>query len=166
MERRIFYTYAWLREDGSPYYIGKGHGDRAWSHKSRKKSPPSDLSRILILKDNLTEEEAFKHEIYMIYVYGRKDLGTGILWNFTDGGQGPTGLKHSVECRKRMSRSHTGKRRGPPSEATRKKMSETQKGRKLPEETCKKMSVAKKGKPWTEARRLAQSQRKNPTLET
>jgi hypothetical protein len=83
---KIFYTYAWLREDRTPYYIGKGKGKRAW----RKESPPVD--RVLILKDNLTEEEAFKHEIYMIAIYGRKDLGTGILINFTEGGQGTSGL--------------------------------------------------------------------------
>ena len=34
-----------------------------------------DKSRIIFLKQNLTEEEAFKHEIYMIAVFGRKDLG-------------------------------------------------------------------------------------------
>jgi hypothetical protein len=44
--------------------------------------------RILFLKTGLTEEEALKHEVYMIAVFGRKDLGTGILWNFTDGGEG------------------------------------------------------------------------------
>jgi hypothetical protein len=83
---KIFYTYAWLREDRTPYYIGKGRGRRAW----RKSSPSAD--RVLILKENLTEEEAFKHEIYMIAIYGRKDLGTGILVNFTEGGQGTSGL--------------------------------------------------------------------------
>ena len=72
---RRFYTYAYLREDRTPYYIGKG----------QKKS------NIIILKKNLTEEEAFKHEIYMIAVFGRKDLRTGILRNLTDGGEGSSG---------------------------------------------------------------------------
>ena len=89
-----YYTYAWLREDGRPYYIGKGTGKRAYTGRGRKgnRQPPKDRSRVLILKRNLTEEEAFKHEIYMISVLGRKDIGTGILINLTDGGEGVPGL--------------------------------------------------------------------------
>jgi DNA invertase Pin-like site-specific DNA recombinase len=54
---------------------------------------PKDRNRVLILKRNLTEEEAFRHEIYMIAVFGRKDIGTGILGNKSDGGEGPSGAK-------------------------------------------------------------------------
>ena len=89
-----YYTYAYLREDGTPYYIGKGKGNRAHNQHKRKgigflPVPPKD--RIIKLKQNLTEEEAFKHEVYMISVFGRKDLGTGILINLTNGGEGPSG---------------------------------------------------------------------------
>lgn len=89
-----FYTYAWLREDGRPYYIGKGTGDRAYTGRGRRgnRQPPKDKSRVLILKRNLTEEEAFRHERYLIAVFGRKDLGTGILINLTDGGDGVPGM--------------------------------------------------------------------------
>ena len=44
---------------------------------------------IIKLKQNLTEEEAFKHEIYMIAVFGKKCDGTGILMNIADGGNAP-----------------------------------------------------------------------------
>jgi hypothetical protein len=95
-----YYTYAYLREDGTPYYIGKGKRDRIYS-KNRRVKPPKDKSRIIFLKQNLTEEEAFKHEIYMIAVFGRKDLGTGILRNLTDGGDGIS--NPSEETRKKIS---------------------------------------------------------------
>jgi hypothetical protein len=85
-----FYTYAYLRKNRTPYYIGKGSFNRAYvNHKYV--SRPKDKSRIIFLKQNLTEEEAFKHEIYMISVFGRKDLGTGILRNKTNGGDGTSG---------------------------------------------------------------------------
>jgi hypothetical protein len=103
-----FYTYAFLREDGTPYYIGKGKGGRAFKVQGRcAKVPPR--GRILFLKKNLTEEEAFKHERYMIALFGRKDKGTGILLNFTDGGEGTSGrimtaetIRKSVEHRKKI----------------------------------------------------------------
>ena len=95
----VFYTYAYLREDGTPYYIGKGKGKRAYDRKRHSAYVPSK-NRILILKKNLTEEEAFKHEKYMIAVFGRKDLETGILYNLTDGGDGPSGYVYTEEQRK------------------------------------------------------------------
>ena len=98
-ERR-FYTYAYLREDRTPYYIGKGSGDRAFCDNGRYWKPP-ERSRIIFLKTGLTEEEAFKHEIYMIAVLGRKDLGTGILRNRTRGGEGGGGAINSEETREK-----------------------------------------------------------------
>jgi hypothetical protein len=124
-----FYTYAYLREDGTPYYIGKGKGRRAFRKEGRAiKTPPRE--KILLLKTGLTEEEAFRHEIYMIALYGRKDKGTGILYNFTDGGEGVSN----------------------PSPSTRQKMRERKLGRKLDVTTRQKMSEssAVKGKKRTE----------------
>ena len=97
----MYYTYAYLREDRTPYYVGKGEGKRAYRRRTQGINPPKDKSRILILKQNLTEEEAFKHEIYMIAVFGRKDLGTGILRNRTNGGEGVSGGIISEENRKK-----------------------------------------------------------------
>jgi len=84
-----YYTYSYLRKDGTPYYIGKGKGNRCNQKHGKNCKPPKDRSRIIKLKQNLTEEEAFKHEIYMIAVFGKKCDGTGILMNIADGGNTP-----------------------------------------------------------------------------
>ena len=96
-----YYTYAYLREDGTPYYIGKGKNRRAYQKYHSVNLPPTE--RILFLKQNITEEEAFGHEKYMIAILGRKDLGTGILRNMTDGGEGTSGVLRSKEYRKKQS---------------------------------------------------------------
>jgi hypothetical protein len=99
-----FYTYAYLREDGTPYYIGKGHGNRAYRKSKNEVKPPKDKSKIIFLKNNLTEEDAYSHEIYMISVFGRKDLGTGILRNKTDGGDGVRNMSEITKKKISVSR--------------------------------------------------------------
>jgi NUMOD3 motif len=102
-----YYTYAFLREDKTPYYIGKGRGKRIYS-KHRGVKAPKGESRIIFLKKNLTEAEAFNHEVYMIFVLGRKDLGTGILRNLTNGGDGASGTVNSEETKKKKSEAKSG----------------------------------------------------------
>jgi hypothetical protein len=136
-----YYTYAYLREDKTPYYIGKGKEDRIYS-KQKNIKPPKDKSRIIFLKQNLTEEEAFKHEKYMIAVFGRKDLGTGILHNRTDGGEGSSGCIPSEETKRKLSEANKGHT---VSEKTRKKISEASKGKTHSEEHKRKLSEANKG---------------------
>jgi hypothetical protein len=129
---RRFYTYAYLRKDGTPYYIGKGRGRRAYDKKHTVFVPPEE--RILFLKKNLLEEEAYQHEMYMISVLGRKDLGSGILHNKTDGGDGTRGVLVTEEQRRYTSERQLGeknhfygKKHTP---ETRRKMSEAQTGEK------------------------------------
>jgi len=148
-----YYTYAYLREDGTPYYIGKGKGRRVYFKAKDEIRIPKDKSRIIFLKQNLTEEEAFKHEIYMISVFGRKDLRNGILRNKTDGGEGGAmmlGKKHKEESIQKMSEIKKGKKF---TEEHKRKIGEAHRGRTLTEEHKKKIGTAGKGRTYTEESR-------------
>lgn len=98
----VFYTYLWLREDGTPYYVGKGSGTRAFTSACHGVHRPPQDERIL-LEEQTSETEAFEVERFLISFYGRLDLGTGCLRNLTDGGDGAVGAVRSAETRLRMS---------------------------------------------------------------
>jgi hypothetical protein len=75
-----FYSYLWLRDDTTPYYAGKGSGDRAFLTKTHKVKPPVDKSLILVFS-HATEEEAFESEKNFI-----KWFGNYILDNLSEAG--------------------------------------------------------------------------------
>ena len=99
-----FYVYTYLREDGSPYYVGKGQGDR-FRAVNRNHYPPKDVSRIRVYP-MLDEATALAYERYFIDFWGRKDIGTGILHNLTDGGDGISGRICTDATRQKMRRSY------------------------------------------------------------
>lgn len=99
-------VYQWLREDGTPYYIGIGNPRRPYTGRRSCGRPPS-RDRIVILNENLEWEEACRIERDLIAFYGRIDLGTGILRNMTDGGEGLP--NPSKETREKLSKSLSGK---------------------------------------------------------
>jgi hypothetical protein len=151
-----FYVYAWLRPDGKPFYIGKGRRGRDRSEKTNNSLFMRTLAKlrrsghepvVVRLHECLDEKEAHRLECLEIAKYGRRNIGTGILTNLTDGGEGVAGWVPSEETRAKLRLAHTGKVLSPEHRAkvlhivsnrsaeTRAKMSASQKGRKHTEAT-------------------------------
>jgi hypothetical protein len=70
-----YYVYAYLREDDTPYYIGKGCRNRHLDYHGDIVVPPEE--RIIFLNENLTEQESFSIEAEYIKTYGRKGIDPG-----------------------------------------------------------------------------------------
>jgi inorganic triphosphatase YgiF len=103
-----FYVYQYIREDGTPFYIGKGSKNRInESHLPWVQIPPEEYR--IIIKDDLNEKDAFDLELSLIKKYGRKCDG-GILENIKiTRWVAQAGWKHSNEAKQKISEKNFGK---------------------------------------------------------
>jgi NUMOD3 motif len=106
---RRFYVYVMFRPwNGVPCYVGKGTGRRAFRPSRRLNQHLANIIEraggslpTVIIRDALTEREAFNVERALIAALGRGNRGS--LANLTDGGEGASGWSPSPEYRKNVS---------------------------------------------------------------
>ena len=144
------YVYVWLRESGEPFYVGVGRKNRYKSLVRRnqhtlnvvKKSGGIKALRKLIYPVD-SWESGCKFEQKLIAQFGRSDLGTGILTNMTDGGEGTINKIVSEHTREAVAAAN---KKRIWSLASKVKMSESTKGHKVKDETREKLRTLFKGK--------------------
>jgi hypothetical protein len=165
----MFYTYAHYKPDNSVFYIGKGQRNRAWAHDNRNQYWKNVVAKhgehkVEILAKWPTEQEAFEHEIFLIWCF--RDMGYTMA-NLTDGGEGCSGMKVSQESIQKRLESMKGY---VVSEKTKSKMRESSLGKKNhffgkihSKESKEKISEAKKAnpsKPWEGKLRSEETKKK------
>ena len=101
----MHYIYAHIKKTtGEVFYIGKGVGKRVASKQHRSQHWKNIVNKHgydwLMLETDLTEEQANLQEKYWINRLGRQDQNTGILVNFTNGGEGSCGRIVSDKVKK------------------------------------------------------------------
>jgi hypothetical protein len=155
MTEKKFYVYTYSYLDGTPFYVGKGTGARKRVHlrdakagRNNKKWAVRVIAKMLregsepiisVVKDDLTTEEAVQLEIELIKQYGRKDIGTGILVNCTDGGDGAINVSDETKKKQTVKLIEWVKTKRIVDDEYRRKISETMTGRKLPEKHKEKL---------------------------
>jgi hypothetical protein len=104
MSEKKYIVYRHRRlDDNSIFYVGIGSEKRAESKHSRNKywknivlSTPYSIE---ILQKNLSLEDACELEVFLISLYGRKDLKNGCLVNMSSGGEGAFGYTPSEKTK-------------------------------------------------------------------
>jgi len=151
----MFYVYILRRPDnGAPFYVGKGKGNRLQRclEKSKNAILRGTVCKIIaagstpireVVLRCVDENEAFAEERRLVLLYGRRNNGTGILANMTDGGEGPAGRRHTEEAKIKNRDAHIGRRL---TEEHKRKIGAAGKGRAVSEETRRRQSLALTGR--------------------
>lgn len=144
-----YYVYKHLKKGTEEvFYIGRGCGRRAYWKYDRNdfwKKIESKYGRdVVLVKENLSNDEANELEIELIKKYGRMNKGLGTLVN-TDGGESTVGYIPTDETRMKISKAHKGRKHSDEwRENQRISLQGVNKGMKHTEETKEKMSKANK----------------------
>lgn len=109
-----FYTYIWRDANGVPFYVGKGKG-RRFRQISKRSAEFRAIHgqggcQVEIVDWFIHESQAHAHEVELIALYGRRDMG-GLLVNKTDGGDGVCGAIRTPEHNAKIGASRVGKPR-------------------------------------------------------
>ncbi len=142
-----FYTYLHCKPDGTPFYVGKGTGDRAYRLLSRRinlhhrniiNKYGEEKIKIFVFECD-SERQAFDDEIQHIAQLRKEGYR---LANKSNGGEGPSGFKHSEETRKKISLIQIGKTL---TDEHRKRISIGNTGKKMSLEARQHISDGRKG---------------------
>jgi hypothetical protein len=130
---KVVYRHRRLSDD-SVFYIGIGNKQRPFVKTKRNSYWQNIVKKdgyyVEVIQENLSFEDAKELEVFLISLYGRKDIKTGILCNMSDGGDGSN---LSPEVRKKISERRKGIRNVPLDYV-------------ITKEHREKISLAKKGK--------------------
>lgn len=182
----MFYVYAhYKKSDNSMFYIGVAKSEKRFTSSKSRNNYWLNITKkhgfyYKILFKYEKFEECFIKEKELIKTYGRIDLGTGILCNMTDGGEGVLNL--SLESRLKISNKLKNKPKSDEfkkncsirflgkslSQETKNKISKTHKkldksylcGRKISKEHKENISKGKKGKSFGNGKILTEKHKK------
>ena len=93
--------YVYLHRDratGRVFYVGKGHGRRAWETGRRNQVWKNTVSTLYdgwdveLVRDDLSEIEAFELEEELVETYGGSAPDGGALTNLIPGGESPVSV--------------------------------------------------------------------------
>lgn len=147
-----FYVYIHKKPDGTPFYVGKGTGNRAYQFSKRTQWHKNIVAKygkeniIVQIINCVNESQAF--DLEKIYIKQFKIDGVQLV-NLTDGGEGVSGLVRGEPTEEHKRKNGDARRGKKQSEETKKKRSEALKGRKriITPEWREKISLSMKGKP-------------------
>ena len=149
---REFYIYLHCKPDLTPFYVGKGSGKRSHDFCGRRNKHHKNIVAkygaenidVLVFQRE-SEIQALADEIQWIKVL--RDAGYELV-NLTNGGEGTSGYRHTVETRARNSSAHIGNKNSlgrKHSEYAKERMSKAQKIATSKPDRRKKMSSLMKG---------------------